>query len=139
MRAMIEAERTKRVLTNEPTMVEPLQLLSDPETVGFFSEARKQHARLSQPISMEFIEATQAHRPIVSAAELTCPLLLIAAELDSVTPAKDSEDLFEAAPEPKRLVILPGVRHYEIYSGEPLRRSSAEAVGWFGEHLAPGS
>jgi dipeptidyl aminopeptidase/acylaminoacyl peptidase len=139
MRAMIEAERTKRVLTNEPTMVEPLQLLSDPETVGFFSEARKQHPRLSQPISMEFIEATQAHRPIVSAAELTCPLLLIAAELDSVTPAKDSEDLFEAAPEPKKLVILPGVRHYEIYSGEPLRRSSAEAVAWFSQHLTPGS
>ncbi len=54
---------------------------------------------------------------------------------DIVTPASDSEDLYNAAQDPRRLVVLPGVRHYEIYSGEPLRRSSAEAVAWFSEHL----
>lgn len=136
LRAMIEAERAKRVLTNEPTLVDPLQLLNDPETVAFFSEARKTHPRLSRPISMEFLESTMEHRPISAAGDLVdCPLLLIAAELDVVTPARDSEELYEAAPEPKRLVVLPGIRHYEIYSGEPLRRSAAEAVAWFTEHL----
>lgn len=136
LRAMIEAERAKRVLTNEPTLVDPLQLLNDPETVAFFSEARKTHPRLSRPISMEFLESTMEHRPISAAGDLVdCPLLLIAAELDIVTPARDSKELYEAAPEPKRLVVLPGIRHYEIYSGEPLRRSAAEAVAWFTEHL----
>ncbi|MBK9344328.1 MAG: alpha/beta hydrolase [Dehalococcoidia bacterium] len=137
MRAMIEEERKKRVLTNEPTMVEPLQLLSDPETVAFFMEARKSLPALSQPISMEFLESTMEHRPIEAAAKLAgCPLLVVAAELDTLTPAADSEALYDAANEPKRLVILPGIRHYEIYSGEPLRKSSAEAVAWFKAHLA---
>jgi len=136
LRNVIEAERTRRVLTNEPTMVEPLQVLSDPETVAFFTEERKKHPRLTQQISMEFLEAHQQHRPILAAPRLVnCPLLLVAAELDTVTPARDSEELYAAAPEPKRLVTIPGIRHYEIYSGEPLRQSAAEAVAWYREHL----
>lgn len=135
--AMIEAERRKRVLTDESTMVDPLQLLSDPETATFFGEARERLRGLDQPISMEFIESTFEHRPIDAAAKLRdCPLLLVAAELDTVTPASESEALFAAANERKRLVVIPGIRHYEIYSGEPLRRSIAEAVAWFTEHLA---
>jgi len=134
--AMIEAERRKRVLTNESTMVDPLQLLSDPETAAFFGSARERLRGLDQPISMEFIESTFEHRPIDAAANLQdCPLLLIAAELDTVTPASESEALFAAAREPKRLVVIPGIHHYEIYSGDPLRRSIAEAVSWFDKHM----
>ena len=140
VRPIIEAERVKRVLKNEVTLVEPLQVLSDPETVAFFSEARKSHPRLKRPISTEFFEAHSRHRPIKAVAELTnCPLLLVAAEHDTITPVGDSETLYAAAPEPRRLVIIPGIRHYEIYSGEPLRQSAAEAVAWFGEHLRPAS
>lgn len=134
---VIEAERQKRVLTNQSTMVDPLHLLSDPETVAFFTEARSRLPALAQQISLEFLEAHRGHRPIEAAKHLSaCPLLLVAAELDSVTPAADSAELYAAAPEPRRLVIIEGIRHYEIYSGEPLRRSIAEAVAWFGVHLA---
>lgn len=134
--AIIEAERRKRVLTNESTMVEPLQLLSDPETVAFFTDARRRLSMEAQPISMEFLESTSEHCPIGVVGQLdACPLLLMAAELDTLTPAEDSEALYQAAPEPKRLVVIPGIRHYEIYSGEGLRRSTTEAVAWFQEHL----
>jgi len=136
--AMIEAERRKRVLTNESTMVEPLQLLSDPETVAFFGEARTRLPGLSRPIAMEFLESTMEHRPIEAVTKLSnCPVLLVAAEHDRLTPAADSKALFDAAPEPRRLVVLPGIRHYEIYSGAPLQRSIEEAANWFREHLTP--
>ena len=133
--AMVEAERRKRVLTNESTMVEPLQLLSDPETGAFFTAGRQRLPGLARPISMEFLESTLEHRPIAAVGNLGCPLLLVAAELDSLTPSADSEALYAAANEPKRLVVIPGIRHYEIYSGEPLRRSIHEAVVWFRAHL----
>lgn len=134
--AMIAEERRKRVLANEPTMVEPLQVLSDAETGAFFRAARERLPRLAQPISMEFMESHSEHRPIVAAAALEdCPAMFIAAEFDTVTPAADSRMLFEAAPEPKRLLVLPGIRHYEIYSGEPLRQSSEAAAEWFKDHL----
>lgn len=136
--AAIEEERRKRVLTGEPTMVEPLHLLSDPETAAFFTSARARFPRLQQPISMEFLESTFEHRPIAALPALAGrPLLLVAAELDTVTPAADFHALYEAAAEPKKLVVIPGIRHYDIYSGEALERSIAEEVAWFQEHLAP--
>ena len=137
VRAMIAEERRKRVLTGEPTMVEPLQLLSDPDTVAFFTSARAALPRLEQPISLEFLESTFEHRPIKALPALAGrPLLLVAAELDTVTPAAEFQTLYEAATEPKKLVVIPGVRHYEIYGGEPLERSIAEAAAWFETYLA---
>lgn len=136
MRMLIEEERRKRVLTGAPTMVEPLQLLSDPETGAFFGKARKRWPSLAQPISMEFLESTFSHRPIAVVDQLAGrPLLLVAAELDTVTPAAEFEALYAAAREPRKLVVLPGLRHYEIYSGEPLEQSIAEEVAWFREWL----
>jgi fermentation-respiration switch protein FrsA (DUF1100 family) len=52
---------------------------------------------------------------------LSCPILIIAAERDSVVPAALSRRLFEAArPERRRWLILPGADHndYETLAGE---------------------
>jgi len=140
VRAMLDQERKRRVLTGSGTMVDPLQILNDPDTVAFFSAARERLPQLAEPISMEFLESTFEHRPIAVVDALAGRgLLLIAAEHDSVTPAAEFEALYAAAPEPKRLVIFPGIRHYEIYSGEPLERSIAEEVEWFSRYLGTAS
>lgn len=136
VRAMLSVERQKRVLTGEPTMVEALTLLNDPETVAFFTAARERLPRLNRPISLEFMESTFEHRPIAVVDQLAGRgLLLIAAELDSLTPAAEFEALYAAASEPKKLVVMPGVRHYETYAGEPLELSSGEAIAWYRQHL----
>ncbi len=138
VRAMIDQERKRRVLTGAGTMADPLQILSDPDTAAFFGKAREQWPQLAEPISMEFLESTFDHRPIAVVDALAGrPLLLIAVEHDTVTPAAEFEDLYLAASEPKKLVVYPGLRHYEIYSGEPLARSIAEEVEWFGRYLGP--
>lgn len=136
MRAIISAERQKRVLTGESTMVDPFTILSEPDSVAFFSEAMKSHARLKTEIPLEFIEATQEYCPEEMAPRISPrALLLIAAENDATTPADEYRSVYEKAGEPKKLVILPGIRHYEIYSGEPLERSAREAVEWFKRYL----
>lgn len=50
---------------------------------------------------------------------LRCPLLVIAADRDSVVPAEQSLRLYEAAPEPKRLLLLRDTDHndYELLAG----------------------
>jgi fermentation-respiration switch protein FrsA (DUF1100 family) len=50
---------------------------------------------------------------------ITSPLLVIAAEHDSVVPSELSRRLYEAARQPKRLLVLPGVDHndYELLAG----------------------
>ena len=137
-RALIEAERIQRVLTGQSTMVDPLQILNDTDSVAFFSVARRELPQLAEPISMEFLESTFDHRPIAVVDALAGrPLLLVAAEFDAVTPASEFEALYAAASEPKRLVVIPGIRHYQIYSGDPLERSIAESAGWFARYLSP--
>jgi fermentation-respiration switch protein FrsA (DUF1100 family) len=53
---------------------------------------------------------------------LAAPLLVVAGERDRVVPAAHSRRLFAAAPEPKRLVLLPGADHndHELNAGPSL-------------------
>jgi uncharacterized protein len=55
---------------------------------------------------------------------LTAPLLVIAGERDSLVPAELSRRLYEAAPEPKRFVLIPGAEHNspELLDGRQMIR-----------------
>jgi fermentation-respiration switch protein FrsA (DUF1100 family) len=136
MRAIIANDRRQRVLTGRSTMVDPFQILTDPDSVAFFSTAMKDHPRLKTEISLEFIERNMEYCPEEVAPRIAPrPLLLIAAENDVTTPADEFRSVYAAAGEPKKLVIIEGIRHYEIYSGEPLERSASEAIDWFITYL----
>lgn len=45
---------------------------------------------------------------------LTCPLLVLAGDRDRIIPLEQSRRLFQAAPEPKRFVTIPGARHNDL-------------------------
>jgi len=45
---------------------------------------------------------------------LAAPLLVVAGERDRIIPASHSRRLFDAAPEPKRFVLLPGAEHNDL-------------------------
>jgi fermentation-respiration switch protein FrsA (DUF1100 family) len=49
-------------------------------------------------------------------ADLRAPLLVLHGEDDVIVPVEHGRALFGAAPEPKRLCILPGVGHNDIVS-----------------------
>lgn len=54
--------------------------------------------------------------------QIRCPLLVIAGDRDSIVPPKQSLGLFDAAPKPKRLVMVPGADHndYALLAGDLL-------------------
>jgi fermentation-respiration switch protein FrsA (DUF1100 family) len=62
------------------------------------------------------------------------PLLMIVAGQDELTPADMQIDAYGRAGEPKRLLVLDGARHYDVYN---LRfdETSAAALDWFLSHL----
>ncbi len=136
LRLMISNERRKRVLTGESTLVDPFMILADPESRAFFENAAKDLPGLKTQITLETLESTLEYEP-EAVADRIAPraLLLISGELDAVTPADEFRSVYARTGEPKKLVILEGLRHYEIYSGEPLERSAREAVDWFRQHL----
>jgi hypothetical protein len=63
------------------------------------------------------------------------PLLIIAAENDSLIPADLIVEAYERAREPKNMVMLPCL-HYEVCNTEPwFSKASGAAVDWFKKHL----
>ena len=43
--------------------------------------------------------------------------------------------MYARAGEPKKLVVLKGVGHYEVYGDDAFRRGMEETLAWCGTHL----
>lgn len=57
-----------------------------------------------------------AVRPIDGIKKLPCPAFLISGTDDSKTLPEDTQRLFDAAPEPKELWLVPGAAHHDLFS-----------------------
>lgn len=137
MREVIKNERRQRVLTGQSTMVEPLQILSDPDSTAFFTAAMERVPALRTKISMETLEATMEYQPGDMVPRIAPrALLLLAAGEDIVTAPEGMRAMYGLAGEPRKYIEYEGLRHYEIYSGEPLDRSANDAIAWFKEWLS---
>jgi alpha-beta hydrolase superfamily lysophospholipase len=136
IRQLIAGERRKRVLTGESTMVDPFTILADPESRAFFENAAKTLPGLKTQVPLETLESLLEYAPEAVAPRIAPrALLLISAELDTLTPPDEFRSVHAVAGEPKKFIVIEGIRHYEIYAGEPLERSAREAIDWFQQHL----
>lgn len=132
-RQMIEEDRRRRVLHNDPMYADAMMLAGDPEMSAFFEKnAQKMPQILGREIMLQFLEAHLEFSPVsVIHKKGNRPLLLIAAELDVICPVEEYRKLYESAPEPKKWVLFEKTRHFELYEGEAATKSAAEAVDFF--------
>ncbi len=64
------------------------------------------------------------------------PVLLIPAEKEELINNKDNAiAAMDVLTGPKKLIIVPGITHFEMYIGEAFEISSNAAAAWFREHL----
>jgi alpha-beta hydrolase superfamily lysophospholipase len=75
--------------------------------------------------------------PIRSIPRLGAPVLVVAGSRDRHTTLAESQELFHAAVEPKRLWVVNGARHEDFLSADPAGYAS-EVVGFLREYLRPG-
>ena len=61
--------------------------------------------------------------------------MYIAAEQDAVTPADDVVDMFDRTKEPKKLCVIPGAAHYDIYRKESQDTIMEITTAWLKEYL----
>ena len=73
------------------------------------------------------------YRPVSHAAEIGCPVLMIAAEYDSLIRLKDVQKCAAKIPRVKK-VLLP-VGHFDIYTGDWFTKVSAMEAEFLAEHL----
>ena len=136
MQAMLAADRRQRVLTGDGAMIDPLQLLSDEDSVKFFNAAVKDLPQLRTQISLETGEKTWEYKPEEVVGSISPrALLLITVEHDVPCPKEEYEAMYAKAGQPKKLVVLPGLRHYDVYQGPGAETTSGLAIDWLREHL----
>jgi uncharacterized protein len=72
--------------------------------------------------------------PVRSMARLGAPVLVVAGSRDEHTTAAESDDLFQAAIEPKRLWVVDGARHQDLLAYDPAGYE-AQVVGFLRKYL----
>jgi hypothetical protein len=63
------------------------------------------------------------------------PVLFITTDDDRLVPPEESYRLYARAGEPKKLVVLRGYGHYEVYAEPAFGEVMRATVAWYGEHL----
>ena len=74
--------------------------------------------------------------PIRSIGRLGAPVLVVAGSQDRHTTPADSEELFRAAAEPKRLWVVAGAQHQDFFAYDPAGYEN-QVVGFLRAHLGP--
>jgi fermentation-respiration switch protein FrsA (DUF1100 family) len=72
--------------------------------------------------------------PIRGIGALDAPVLVVAGSLDAHTTLQESNELFGAAREPKRLWIVEGAKHEDFFAFDPASYTS-NVVGFLDAHL----
>jgi alpha-beta hydrolase superfamily lysophospholipase len=127
----IAADRRQRVLTGKSQLVEPSELFAaDPETAAARARVVAGPPGMdvrTGAVTLESVERILEFRPSGMVKRIAPrPALFIAAERDLVTPVEGISDMHRHAREPRRLEVLPGITHYEIYAEPHIGR----IVGW---------
>ena len=111
-------------------------LLPDRQSAALASAARANNPNALSELPLEYIDETMQFHPEWVVDKISPrPLLLIAGGDDRLVPPEDCQSLYEKAGQPKKMVILPGVGHYEVYVPPAFDGVMGETVPWFEEHL----
>ncbi len=130
-------DREQRVVSGTSDMAPRDEiLLPDRQSAALASAARADNPNALSELPLEYIDETlQFHPEWVVDKISPRPLLLIAGSDDRLVPPEDCQSLFDKAGEPKKMVTLPGVGHYEVYVPPAFDDVMKETVAWFEEYL----
>ena len=131
------ADRDKRVLTGISTLADRNEvLLPDRQSAELGAAARRDNPAAVTQLPLEFVDDTLGFNPEWIVDRIAPrPVLFITTDDDRLVPPQETEAMFARAGEPKKLVILKGFGHYEVYGGEAFRQVMDETVAWYKTHL----
>lgn len=142
LRAAFDGDRAARA-RGEPGARMPVtapegepSALPTADTYEFFTRFEKEHeTNWKNEVTLHSIEMFTEYEPATYIARIApTPLMVVVARGDHLTPFDLTAHAYEEALEPKRLLIVPG-GHFEAYTGEPFKISSAAQLEWFKTHL----
>jgi len=135
--ARAAGDRRKRALTGVSELADRNDvLLPDRQSAELGAAARRDNPAAVTQVPLEFIDDTLGFNPEWVVDRIAPrPVLFITADDDRLVPPQESEAMYARAGQPKKLVTLKGVGHYEVYGGEAFRQVMDETLAWYGSHL----
>ena len=131
------ADRRQRALTGESTFVERNEiLLPDRQSAELAAAARRQNPAAVNTIPLEYIDDTLGFNPEWVVDKIAPrPILFITTDNDRLVPPAESEHLYARAGEPKKLVVLQGYGHYEVYVEPAFSAVMDATLDWYRTYL----
>jgi dipeptidyl aminopeptidase/acylaminoacyl peptidase len=131
--------RVKRALTGVSDLADRNEvLLPDRQSAELGAAARRDNPGAVTRVPLEFVDDTLGFNPEWVVDRIAPrPVLFITTDDDRLVPPQESEAMYARAGEPKKLVVLKGFGHYEVYGGEAFRQVMDETVAWYGMHIPP--
>lgn len=114
----------------------PRMMGRDPEMEQDLLELAEAHPEWRPEITFESMLDIVAFKP-EDYAHLISPraALWIYVDADLLVPVTEGKSYFAKAREPRKLVILEGIKHKDVYAGPGLERLLDQALSWFGTHM----
>ena len=133
-------DREQRVLTGKSELADRSEiLLPDRQSAELAAAARKNNPNAINTLPLDFIDDTlQFHPEWVVDKIAPRPVLFITTDDDRLVPPDESASLYAKAGEPKRLVVLSGYGHYEVYNEPAFSEVMEATLDWLGRHLPSG-
>ena len=135
--ARAQADREQAVVSGESAMAERDEILMQDRASAALSAAqRANNPDAVSTVPASFIDETLSfHADWVVAKIAPRPLLLVTTEDDRLVPPEESQSLYDLAGEPKRLVVLKGYGHYDVYAEPAFGEVMAATLAWYRAHL----
>ncbi len=130
-------DREKRASTGESEYVDRSEiLLPDRQSAELAAAARRNTPAAVGTILLEYVDDTIGFNPEWIVDKISPrPILFITSDNDRLVLPEESEQLYAHAGEPKKLVVLKGYGHYEVYTEPAFSEVMSATLDWYGEYL----
>jgi uncharacterized protein len=132
-------DRVKRTIEGKSDFVAREEiLLPDRQSAELAAAARRNNPHAVSTIPLEYIDETLSFHPEWVVDKIAPrPILFVTTDDDRLVPPEESEALYARAGEPKKLVVLKGFGHYQVYVEPAFSQLMRHVVLWYREHLPP--
>ena len=130
-------DRVKHVLEGKSEFVKREEiLLPDRQSAELASAARRNNPAAVNTIPLEYVAETMEFAPEWVVDRIAPrPVLFITTDNDRLVPPEESIHLHARAGEPKKLVVLRGYGHYEVYLEPAFSEVMQATVAWYEQYL----
>ncbi len=133
----VRKKRQRFVTTGELDYISvPRMMGRDPEMEADLNQLAEEHPEWRPEITFESMLDIVEFKP-ENYAHLISPraAMWIYVDADLLVPVNEGKSYFAKAREPRKLVVLEGIKHKDVYAGPGLERLLEHALQWFNTHM----